>query len=50
MRDRPTNERKARNDLFIKLSSFLISIYLPLVAKTVIPEEILIGNPASNRL
>ncbi len=28
----------------------LININLPLVVKTVIPEEVLIGNPASNRL
>ncbi len=29
--------------------SILISINLPLGAKTVIPEEILIGNPATKR-
>ena len=44
---RPRSSRPIYQDLTL---FDLISINLPLVAKAVIPEEILIGNPASNRL
>jgi len=40
----------ASHSLYIPLCIFLINTNLPQVPKPVIPEALLIGNPASNRL